>query len=140
MSERVVRQDEETTVPEVCGSPISEFKVYFHSEDPINVGVLYLRLGDDWHRFYLDAGLLFWHNWEAVPDPYDDLEDGQDYIDWCEELGVIGVSLSEIDFRDEILTMRFENGAEVVLQDFIREVETLVMRFKPATLERPALP
>jgi hypothetical protein len=131
MSERVGRQDEETTVPEVCGIPISEFKVYFHSEDPINVGVLYLRLGDNWHRFYLDAGLLFWQNRDAVPDPDDDLEDGQDYINWGEELGVIGVALSEVDFRDLTLTMRFENGAEVVLQDFIREVETRVMRFKP---------
>ena len=129
MVNRVVRQDEETTVPEVCGIPISEFKVYFHSEDPIEVGVLFLRLGDIWHRFFLDAGLLFWKN--AAPDPENDLDDGQDYINWGEELKVIGATLSEVDFRDEILRMRFDNGAEVVLQDFIREVETRIKLFKP---------
>ena len=129
MVNRVVRQDEETTVPEVCGTPISEFKVYFHSEDPIEVGVLFLRLGDIWHRFFLDAGLLFWKN--AAPDPENDLDDGQDYINWGEELKVIGATLSEVDFRDEILRMRFDNGAEVVIQDFIREVETRIKLFKP---------
>lgn len=129
MVNRVVRQDEETTVPEVCGIPISEFKVYFHSEDPIEVGVLFLRLGDIWHRFFLDAGLLFWKN--AAPDPENDLDDGQDYINWGEELKVIGATLSEVDFRDEILRMRFDNGAEVVIQDFIREVETRIKLFKP---------
>lgn len=129
MVNRVVRQDEETTVPEVCGIPISEFKVYFHSESPIEVGVLFLKLGDNWHRFFLDAGLLFWKN--AAPDPENDLDDGQDYINWGEELKVIGATLSEVDFRDEILRMRFDNGAEVVLQDFIREVETRIKLFKP---------
>lgn len=129
MVNRVVRQDEETTVPEVCGIPISEFKVYFHSESTIEVGVLFLKLGDNWHRFFLDVGLLFWKN--AAPDPENDLDDGQDYINWGEELKVIGATLSEVDFRDEILRMRFDNGAEVVIQDFIREVETRIKLFKP---------
>ena len=87
MVNRVVRQDEETTVPEVCGIPISEFKVYFHSESTIEVGVLFLKLGDNWHRFFLDAGLLFWKN--AAPDPENDLDDGQDYINWG--VGILSV-------------------------------------------------
>lgn len=128
----VVRQHCETEIPEVCGIPCSIFQVYFHSRDPINVGVMYLKLEEKWHRFYLDACCLFWHEGRP-PDPENDLEDGDEYVDWGAQLGVVGVALSEVTMEDCVLTMRFENGAELVLRDCMKEVVTSILSFTPGT-------
>ena len=130
--ELVVRQDWETEIPEVCGIPCSNFQVYFISRNPINVGVMFLRLEEKWHRFFLDACCLFWHEGRA-PDPENDLEDGDDYVDWGAQLGVVGVALSEVTMKDCVLTVRFENGAELVLKDDTDEVTTSILSFKPGT-------
>lgn len=126
----VVRQHFETEVPEVCGIPCSIFQVYYHSRDPIDVGVMYLKLDEKWHRFYLDACCLFWHEGRP-PDPENDLDDGQDYVDWGAQLGVVGVALSRVIMNDCVFTMRFENGAELVLRDCMDEVVTSVLHFTP---------
>ena len=53
---------------------------------------MYLKLEEKWHRFYLDACCLFWHEGRP-PDPENDLEDGDEYVDWGAQLGVVGSGL-----------------------------------------------
>jgi hypothetical protein len=69
-----------------------------------------------WHRFYLDAGLLFWEE-GSCPDPEDDLLEGERYTDLGEALSVVGAAIGEIDMHDSQLTLQFENGARLVLRN-----------------------
>lgn len=126
----VIRQHEETKVPEVCGIPCSMFHVSLFSRDPVDVGILYIKLDDMWHRFFLDAGLLFWME-GSYPDPENDLVDGEDYVDWGQELSVLGVALSEVTMNDSVFRLRFDNGAEIVLKRMPFDEETSLLRLIP---------
>lgn len=124
-------QHEEARLLEVCGIPCSMFHVSFFSRDPVDVGLMYLKLDGTWHRFYLDAGLLFWRE-GLEPDRDNDLVDGEDeYVDWGSHLGVVGVPISKIFMKDSELTMHFANGAEVVLKRKPLDDTTSILRFKP---------
>lgn len=126
---KITRQDEETELPEVCGIPCSVFQVSPFSREPFDPGLMYLKLGSNWHRFFLDAGLLFWEDGQQ-PDRDNDLVDGEeDYVDWGDLLGVVGVALSEVFMKDSELTLRFANGAEVVLKRMPRDDLTSIIRF-----------
>lgn len=129
--EIVIRQHEETEVPEVCGIPCSKFHVSLYSRDPVEVGLLYMKLGETWHRFFLDAGLLFWKE-GPQPDPENDLVDGEDYVDWGQQLSVVGVALSEVAIDDSVFWMRFDNGAEIVLKHMPFDGVTSLLRLTPA--------
>lgn len=76
---------------------------------------MYIRLDDQWHRFYLDAGLLFWEEGSA-PDEANDLLTDEIYVDWGKQLLVIGIAVSEIAMADSTLILRFQNGATAVLK------------------------
>lgn len=129
-NKRVVRQHDETQVPEVCGIPCSTFHVVYSKDSVIEV--LYLKLDDTWHRFFLDAGCLFWREGEQ-PDEDNDLLDGDEYLDWGQQLGVVGVALSEVSMmKNSTLTLRFDNGAEVVLKHLPFDENTSLLRFTPA--------
>lgn len=125
----VSRQHGETQVPEVYGIPCSVFHAVYGSKDH-DFGPLYLKLDDTWHRFYLDAGLLFWREGEE-PDPDDDLLDDDEYLDWGQQLGVVGIALSEVTMKDSVLRMRFDNGAEIVLKHMPFDEVTSLLSFTP---------
>lgn len=127
--ELVRRQHEETQIPEVCGLPCSRFQAVC-SREPADPGPVYLKLQDTWHRFYLDAGLLFWEE-GTKPDRDDDILDGDEYVDWGQQLGVLGVAASEITMKDSELVIRFDNGAEIVLKHMPFDDITSILRFTP---------
>lgn len=124
------RQHFDTQVPEACGIACSAFHVTYYSKDPVEVGRMYLKLDETWHYFYLDAWALFWREGEQPDWDPDDLLEGEEWVDWGQQLGVIGVAASEITMEDSVLTMRFENGAEIVLRHTFDDVTSLV-RFLP---------
>ena len=101
-----------------------------YSRDPVGVGPMYLKLDDTWHRFYLDAAVLFWEE-GPQPDQDDDLLENDEYVDWGQQLGVMGIAVSEITMMDSVLTMRFDNGAEVVLKHMPFDDFTSLLRFIP---------
>lgn len=76
---------------------------------------MYIQLDDQWHRFYLDAGLLFWEEGPA-PDEANDLLTDEMYVDWGKQLMVIGVAISRKTMAASMLTIRFQNGATAVLK------------------------
>jgi hypothetical protein len=93
---------------------------------------MYLRFEDNWHRFYLDAGLLFWAE-GTKPDREDDLLDDEIYVDWCELLGVRAVSITGIEMHDSILVLSFENGASVVLKHGPADEATAIVQLDGAS-------
>ena len=128
--ELVTRQHDETQVPEVCGIPSTTFQVVYCTSEH-DVGPMYLKLNDTWHRFFLDAGVLFWEEGTA-PDADDDLLDNDEYEDWGQKLGVVGVPLSEVVMKDSVLRLLFANGAEVVLKHMPFDDTTSIIRLTPA--------
>jgi len=73
---------------------------------------LFTVLDDTWHRFFLDAGLLFWREGHGLA-PVNDLGDGDTYRDLGAELGVCGSRLRELRFDAGTLIVQFDNGAVV---------------------------
>jgi hypothetical protein len=94
------------------------------------VGPLYIELAGASHRFFLDAGILFWEE-GLSPDPEDDLVDDEAYTDFGAALCVEGVAISEIDMADCLLTLKFTNGASLVLKHGVQDEGTQVIEFVP---------
>ncbi len=118
----VSRQDELTEVSElycrVCdrllavAPPSLEVVTFFYA---LVEGV--------WHRFYLDAGLLFWDEGQA-PEEEEDLYEGDTYVDLSARLNVVGKAIEEIRMANGRLTLRFSGGARLVLED--RDDDTFI--------------
>ena len=121
------RQHENTSLPELRGARCSDF-IAVSSEQGQRLGLLYIRLSGVWHRFYLDAGLLFWEEGSS-PDPEDDVLEGERYTDLGEALCVVDVAIGEIDMHDSQLTIQFENGARLVLRNRAQDDGAEVVEF-----------
>lgn len=109
-----MRQHEDTEVSELYGAECQAFLAVC-PVGQATVGPMYLQVEDSWHRFYLDAGLLFWAE-GCEPDEDDDLLDDENYADWCEHLEVRGVPITRIVMRSSVLVLSFANGARAVLK------------------------
>jgi hypothetical protein len=109
MSDLVTRQHEATRVSEVEGLVCSDLLAVYDQKTGA-VGPLYLSIGGQWHRFYVDAGLLFWQEGQA-PDSEDDLLGDDVYVPLADELRVRGVEIRRVEMDDSALTMVFENRA-----------------------------
>lgn len=124
------RQHEDTSLPELRGARCSAFCAVT-DEQKQHLNVLYLQLSGTWHRFYLDAGLLFWEEGSG-PEPEDELLEGERYTDLGETLRVIGASIDEINMRDSQLTLQFQNGARLVLSNGPQDDGTEVIERRAA--------
>ena len=123
------RQHENTSFPELRGACCSAFRAVICERDQ-RLGLLYIQLSGVWHRFYLDAGLLFWEEGSS-PDPEDDVLEGERYTDLGEALCVVGIAIEEIDMHDSQLTLQFENEARLVLRNRAQDVGTEVVELVP---------
>ena len=125
----VRRQSESTIISELSGHHCSSF-FGIRSESDSSLELLFLQVEGIWHRFYLDAGLLFWEETEG-PDPEEDLLEGERYVDLASELHVAGVGISEIRMSDNRLLLRFENGARLLLEHPPRADSTEILEMTP---------
>jgi hypothetical protein len=96
-----------------------------------DIGPLYIQLNGQWHRFYLDAGLLFWREGDE-PDPEDDLLEGDDYSDLTKALAVNGCLIEEIRMHEGTLTVRFDNGALLELRSEPQDEGTIIVKLEPS--------
>ena len=125
----VRRQHETTSIPELVGLECSAFDIVQNRETGC-VGPAYLLLGGRWHRFFLDAGLLFWEE-GPCPDPDDDLLENENYFDLGHALGVIGAPVQAIEMHECVFTIGFATGARLVLQSDV-DGEAVIKSLTPA--------
>jgi hypothetical protein len=123
------RQHESTNFPELRGAICSAFRAVICERDQ-RLSLLFLQLSDVWHRFYLDAGLLFWEE-GSCPEPEDDVLEGERYTELGEALRVVNVAVGEIEMHDSQLTLQFENGARLVLRNRVQGDGTEVVELVP---------
>jgi hypothetical protein len=106
----VVRQHAETELTELLGHTCEQLVVVPADDELL---VFYARIDGAWHRFFLEAGLLFWRE-GGRPDSEEDLDGEESYTDLSAELNLTGASFSTLAFRDGFLEMGFSNGARIV--------------------------
>ena len=127
-SDPIYRQDEETSIPELYGQRCTAFGAVVRSRDA-HWGPVHLQLDGRWHRFYLDAGLLFWVEIPA-PTIEDDLSDGETYQDIGASLRVLGAFVAKIEMHDCTFVLEFGTGARVVLRCRVEDDGAEVLEFK----------
>ena len=108
----IIRQHESTTLVELVGKVCEDFVgVYDRVGDRYEV--FYMKMEGVSHRFFLDAGLLFWRSHQSY-DPDNDLFDGGEYVNLGLQGGVVGEKVKSISMEDSVLTLEFENGASMI--------------------------
>ncbi len=110
----IERQHEDTEIHELVGKPCDALIAVQPAGDPSSILIMYLRVGDHWHRFFLDAGLLFWQEGPA-PDAEDDVDADHVYADVGERTGAAGLVLQGIQMREKRLRIRFDGGLQIEL-------------------------
>jgi len=109
------RQHESTSIPELRNALCSAFKAVSCAGGE-RYGIFFIELSGVWHRFYLDAGLLFWEEGKT-PDPSEDLLEGERYTDMGKDLQIVGSAICEITMFNSQLTLQFDNGARLTLRN-----------------------
>lgn len=120
---RVVRQDENTTLDELEGEACEGF-VGVLDRNSDRYEVFYIVLDGVSHRFFLDAGLLFWRSHEVL-NPENDLSNGSEYVDLGDRHELEGYKVGSISMKDCMLTLEFIGGKRMA---FANEVEGIGAR------------
>ena len=124
----IERQHETTSIPELNGAACSALRAVRNPAKG-SLDLCYIELGTVWHRFYLVAGILFWDEGRS-PDEEEDLLEGDEYFDVAHALGVQDVALREVDMRDCLLRLEFENGARLVLKHAVDDEHTTIAEWQ----------
>lgn len=115
VSMSVSRQHDLTEVTEIYNQPCDLLLAVMSANREV-VTFVYAFVAGIWHRFYLDAGLLFWDEGVA-PDEEEDLDQGEIYVDLAARLRTVGNTFKEIRMANSRLTLRFSGGARLVLEE-----------------------
>lgn len=111
--ESTSRQHASTEVEELCGRTCERLLgVTGGSEGRLLF--FYLRADGVWFRGFLDVGVFFLS--AGAPDPEDDLEAGEGYLDLAAALGVQGARVRSFAMRDGVLRIEFDTGEPLVLR------------------------
>ncbi|MEO1035112.1 MAG: hypothetical protein AAFX44_06080 [Pseudomonadota bacterium] len=79
-----------------------------------NVGYsLYMFLGELWLWVFIQAGLLFVDECNG-PDPEDDLQDGEDYLDAGQHVFDSAPTITSAVMADDVFRMTFSSGASLM--------------------------
>ena len=113
---RITRQHSETEMQELYGQ-VCHALVAVVEEEKNNIAYcLYLRTDQTWHRFSLDAGVLFWDENEA-PDEEDDISGSVAYRELGIELKLVNKTLNKIKMENGRLDFQVEDGTSFQLVD-----------------------
>ncbi|MDR6764106.1 hypothetical protein J2Y38_004335 [Flavobacterium sp. 2755] len=83
------------------------------TQEPI---VIYIKVeNNNWHQYFLDAGLGFWQNWDEIDD-----DDDYNYIDRTNELEIFEKTISRIwcepQQNNSQIIIQFENNEKLILR------------------------
>lgn len=107
----ITRQHLETRMTEIFGKACESFVAVFDQETAL-YSPFYMTISGVSHRFFLDAGLLFWSS-HREPDEDDDLLDSDVYVDFGKQYDLAGSRIESVDFAHDLLSMRFSNGVRL---------------------------
>ncbi|MGH6650376.1 MAG: hypothetical protein ACREB7_04510 [Sphingopyxis sp.] len=96
---------------EIFGKLCENFVAVSNQESAI-YSLFYMTISGVSHRFFLDAGALFWSS-GMEPDEDDDLLEGDVYVDFAKQYDLAGSRIESIDFANDLLRMRFANGVRL---------------------------
>lgn len=114
------RQLDNTTLTEVNGKICRDFIGVFSGK--INKYLyFYIDISKIYHRFYLDAGLLFWSS-DVNFDPENDLLEGDHYVNLGNKFNVTGSKIENISMANCHLDMEFNNGVRITLKNDVQKV------------------
>jgi hypothetical protein len=105
----------------VCNALLAE-EYWCRDELISNANVLFLRLDDPvWHRFFIDAGIVFWKTVQMPDAPAEDGDHSYRHTDIAGPHSLIGKRLSAIKAiglpGGGALRLVFEGGTAVTLHD-----------------------
>lgn len=123
----IVRQHDTTSLTEIYGQECNNFLAIIDLDGL--VGPMFLYIDQQWHRFFLDAGVLFWCQGMAPTD--DELLEGERYVNWAEYLSIIGSHVTLLTFQSSQLELLFDNGARLVLEHLPADDGTRVVLLCP---------
>ena len=103
------RQHFETEINELYGKTCDEIIAVAKNDNPEVVILMYIQVDKIWHRLYLDAGALFWHE-GMKPDEEEDIFDDENYLNLGIQQGFKGKEFSLIQWKDDKFTICFENN------------------------------
>lgn len=121
----ITRQHDETSMTEIVGQNCERFIAVCNNDEMYNI--FYLELSNVYHRFFLDAGLLFWRSGEN-PDEEDDLYGGDRYVDLGREYDLVGSSVASIIFQNDRLEMKFSNDVSLSFEGGVDDVGARMIR------------
>jgi hypothetical protein len=113
----ITRQHDETLMEEIIGETCENF-IAVYDEYYL---IFYIKLSGSYHRFYTDAGLLFWRSGES-PDEDDDLYGGGRYVDLGEKYDLVGRSVERIAYANDHLEVKFSNGLGLLFVSGVDDV------------------
>ena len=111
---------------------------YWYRGELVNeANVLFLQLNDVWHRFFIDAGVVFWKTVVAPNPPPDEAEHSSRLTDIGARHGLMGRRLSAIEAIDlpggGALRLAFEGGPTIILNNQNDASRLIVERDGPAS-------
>ena len=112
-------------LPEIAGQVCSSLLVqqYWCRDELIDgANVLFLKLGKEtWHRFFIDAGVVFWSTVEAPACADDDGDHRYRLVDIGASEGLVGKQLRGVTTVDLAgggeLHLAFDNASTLVIRD-----------------------
>jgi hypothetical protein len=124
------RQHDDTEVIEWYGHPCEQLLLLVdESGDPL---IFFAMIANSWHRFYLDAGILFWREIVALS-LEDELEQGDKVVDLGKDLAWSGRNFEEIRMKDNQLTIRVSGGGKLVVVSTPRSESARITEAKAAS-------
>ncbi len=82
--------------------------------------LVYLKVeNNNWHQYFLDAGIGFWESWDELID-FEDEDDETKYIDSTDRYGVRGKEISKIyctkNLNNSRIVIEFSDAEKLILK------------------------
>lgn len=114
MNEKITRQHEETDIYEIVGK-VCEKLISVPEEGEDTVILLYILIDHIWLRIFLDDGLIFVDE-SAGPDPDDDLDEGETYVNLHEKYDCVGKIITMANMKGGVFSLGFSSGLTIKLE------------------------
>ncbi len=130
----IVRQDDETEIIELNRKICEVFLIVGESINS-SVTLMYMKIENEWHRFFIDVGVLFWD--EGVePDIEEDLDENEMYLNLGKILALKNTKIKRIKMENSKLLISFDDNRDLL---FIEENEETFLRIGWSSYRSPII-